>query len=99
VISGVYYWEPIVQPIMFVDSKTIQIGPTQLDNHSFTINDIKPGTLVLFPSYLKHTVSVNNTNTPRRSLAFNSIPTTGFGSQGMLTEINLIRLKNKLISK
>jgi hypothetical protein len=53
----------------------------------------------LFPSNLKHTVAVNNTDTPRKSLAFNSIPTTGFGSRGQLTEIDLERLKHKLIGR
>jgi uncharacterized protein (TIGR02466 family) len=99
VISGVYYWEPVVQPITFVNSKPVEIGPTQLNNYTFTLSDIQPGTLVLFPSHLKHTVAVNNTDTPRKSLAFNSIPTKGFGSRNQLTEIDLVRLKHKLIDR
>jgi uncharacterized protein (TIGR02466 family) len=99
VISGIYYWEPVVQPITFVNSKPVEIGPTQLNDYTFTLPNIQPGTLVLFPSNLKHTVAVNNTDTPRKSLAFNSIPTTGFGSRGQLTEIDLERLKHKLIGR
>jgi ectoine hydroxylase-related dioxygenase (phytanoyl-CoA dioxygenase family) len=88
-----------VQPITFVNSKPVEIGPTQLNDYTFTLPNIQPGTLVLFPSNLKHTVAVNNTDTPRKSLAFNSIPTTGFGSRGQLTEIDLERLKHKLIGR
>jgi len=33
-----------------------------------------PGTMVLFPSYLPHNVATNDTNTTRKSLAFNSLP-------------------------
>jgi uncharacterized protein (TIGR02466 family) len=43
--------------------------------------------LVLFPSYLVHSVSKNLTNIPRKSLAFNTIPRDGFGREGSLTEL------------
>ena len=100
VISGVYYWEPVQQPIAFLNPKTVEIGITQSNfNTSFTLNEIKPGSLVLFPSYLKHWVPINDTDLPRKSLAFNTIPTTGFGNESQCTEIDLQRLKNKLLPR
>lgn len=99
VISGVYYWEATNNPITFVNSKAVEIGPTQLKDYTFSVNDITEGTLILFPSNLKHTVALNDSNKPRKSLAFNSIPTTGLGSNGQLSEIDFVRLKNKLIGR
>lgn len=99
IISGVYYWEPVQQPLVFIYSRTIEFGITHAPDLTFTLDNIQPGTLVLFPSYLKHSVSVNNTDTPRKSLAFNSIPTAGLGSEPMLTELNFFRIKNKLIGR
>jgi uncharacterized protein (TIGR02466 family) len=52
----------------------------------FSIN-FEPGLLVLFPSYLHHSVPVNKTDTVRCSLAFNVVPTIGFGQEGTLTEM------------
>lgn len=99
IISGVYYWEPVQQPLIFVCPRTIEFGITQVPDLTFTLDNIQPGTLVLFPSYLKHSVPVNNTDIPRKSLAFNSIPTAGLGSESMFTEINFYRLKNKLLGR
>lgn len=99
VISGVYYWEPVEIPITFVNSRTVEIGPTKIEDYTFSIESIQPGSLILFPSYLKHTVSVNTSKVPRKSLAFNSIPMQGFGSEWQLTELNFTRLKNKLLPK
>ena len=97
VISGVFYWEATNIPITFVNSKAVELGPTQLIDYTFSVTDIEPGTLILFPSNLKHTVSINNSDKPRKSLAFNSIPTSGLGSNGQLSEIDFTRLKNKLM--
>ena len=46
-----------------------------------------PGTLLLFPSYLQHSVPLNTTNKVRKSLAFNIVPKEGFGSEEDLTEL------------
>lgn len=99
VISGVYYWEATNIPITFVNSKAVEIGPTQLKDYTFSVDDISTGTLILFPSNLKHTVSINNSDKPRKSLAFNSIPTSGLGSNGQLSEIDFTRLKSKLMHR
>jgi ectoine hydroxylase-related dioxygenase (phytanoyl-CoA dioxygenase family) len=53
---------------------------------SYNIN-FKPNMLVLFPSYLTHSVSKNLTDIPRKSLAFNVIPKNGFGKEGNLNEL------------
>lgn len=96
VISGVYYWEEVKQPLVFLSSRHIEFGPTQHNNGQFIL-EVKPGTLVLFPSHVMHTVPSNNTDTPRKSLAFNCIPTIGLGCHEHLTHINLSRLKHKLV--
>ena len=46
-----------------------------------------PGNLILFPSYLRHSVPINTTNKIRKSLAFNVVPTNGLGSEEELTEL------------
>ena len=49
--------------------------------------EFKPGLLVLFPSYLHHSVPVNESDSVRSSLAFNVVPTNGFGDELSLTEL------------
>ena len=49
--------------------------------------DFSPGLLLLFPSYLHHSVPQNKTNSTRCSLAFNVVPTIGFGEESSLTEL------------
>lgn len=47
----------------------------------------QPGLLILFPSYLHHSVPVNTSNSVRCSLAFNIVPTRGLGDELSLTEL------------
>jgi len=47
----------------------------------------QPGRLLLFPSYLHHSVPLNKSNSVRCSIAFNSVPSIGFGSESNLTEL------------
>ena len=49
--------------------------------------NVEPGLMVLFPSYLLHSVPLNKTNVVRCSLAFNAVPTVGFGDVKELTEL------------
>jgi len=49
--------------------------------------EFKAGLLVLFPSHLHHSVPINQSLKVRSSLAFNVVPTIGFGSEGNLTEL------------
>lgn len=49
--------------------------------------EFKPGLLVLFPSYLHHSVPLNKSDKVRCSLAFNIVPEAGFGEEVNLTEL------------
>ena len=49
--------------------------------------EFSPGLLLLFPSYLHHSVPLNTSNTTRCSLAFNMVPTIGLGDETSLTEL------------
>jgi uncharacterized protein (TIGR02466 family) len=53
---------------------------------AYDVNYI-PNLLVIFPSTLRHSVSKNLTNIPRKSLAFNIVPRDGFGSEETLNEL------------
>lgn len=46
----------------------------------------EPGLVLLFPSSLYHSVPLNNTEKPRFSLAFNTLPKNKLGEEGTLTE-------------
>jgi uncharacterized protein (TIGR02466 family) len=49
--------------------------------------EFTPGLLLLFPSYLHHSVPLNKTDKTRCSLAFNVVPTVGLGDEASLTEL------------
>lgn len=49
--------------------------------------DFEPGLLVIFPSYLHHSVPINNTSKTRCSLAFNIVPSKSLGDESSLTEL------------
>jgi uncharacterized protein (TIGR02466 family) len=96
VLSGVYYFDKNVEsmPIIFMRKKiegynAIRI-PIDIKNEStfcqdnYTLNP-KQGDIVMFPSYLTHTVGLNTTHMDRYSLAFNLMPKGGIGSVDELT--------------
>jgi uncharacterized protein (TIGR02466 family) len=72
---------PVLLPKAKKGSKDSKYG-----GETFYIN-FTPGLLILFPSYLHHSVPVNKTEKVRCSLAFNVVPTIGFGEEGNLTEM------------
>jgi uncharacterized protein (TIGR02466 family) len=100
-ISGVFYYGPsekntpaikfhkaigginqsVITPNSKSDKRSSKFAWTE-----FAV-DFEPGLLVLFPSHLYHSVPVNKTNTIRCSLAFNVVPSIGFGSEDNLTEL------------
>ena len=47
----------------------------------------KPGTLLLFPSYFRHSVPINQTKYTRKSVSMNIVPKGGIGDPGSLTEL------------
>jgi uncharacterized protein (TIGR02466 family) len=100
-ISGVFYYGPVEEKTpaikfhkAFFGANVSYISPKLVDNKkdikytqdSFSIQ-FEPGLLVLFPSYLLHSVPLNKTDKPRCSLAFNVVPTIGFGDERSLTEL------------
>lgn len=58
----------------------------QFTSQTFSLKHT-PNFLILFPSSLEHSVPLNTSNIPRKSLAFNIAPVGGFGSEGDLTEL------------
>lgn len=52
--------------------------------------EVKNGDLILFPSYLEHSVPINESTENRWSMAFNSVSSYALGSKSKLTEL-LIR--------
>ena len=99
-ISGVFYYGEIdinTPGIGFLQTEAPQTYCMLSPKYK---NDIKPqyephmlstypGTLFLFPSYLMHFVPPNTSNIPRKSLAFNIIPSDGFGEDRTLNYLNI----------
>ena len=100
-ISGCFYYGKVEEKTpaikfhkMTVSMNQGSISPkTKVDKRSskfawteFSVN-FEPGLLVLFPSYLYHSVPINKSNSVRCSLAFNVVPTIGFGEEESLTEL------------
>jgi len=100
-ISGVFYYGPTVEKTPAIKFHKIAaavnvsyILPKTVDkkkNLKYSQNEFsiifEPGLLLLFPSYLNHSVPINKTDKPRHSLAFNIVPTVGFGDERNLTEL------------
>ena len=100
-ISGVFYFgEPVektpavkfhkpimgmnvsyIAPKMLADKRESKYGWSE-----FSV-EFSPGLLLLFPSHLNHSVPLNKTDTTRCSLAFNIVPSIGFGDETSLTEL------------
>lgn len=100
-ISGVFYFgEPVEKtpaikfhkPIM--GTNVSYIAPKEIADKreskygwkEFSV-EFSPGLLLLFPSHLNHSVPLNKTDTTRCSLAFNIVPSIGFGDETSLTEL------------
>jgi uncharacterized protein (TIGR02466 family) len=98
-ISGVFYYGPI-QPntpainfhksvgglnASYIKPKVkLKVSKYLETNSAF---NVEPGLMILFPSHLMHSVPVNKTDVVRCSLAFNVVPTIGFGDVRELTEL------------
>jgi len=101
-ISGVFYYgeyEDNTPAINFhkliggINSSYISAKPNSnpeadqtYSTEKFSVS-IETNTLLLFPSYLLHSVPVNETNKVRKSLAFNVLPKGRIGDSGNLTEL------------
>ena len=53
---------------------------------TFVVN-FKPGMLLLFPSYFRHSVPLNQTQYTRKSVSMNIVPKGGMGDPHSLTEL------------
>jgi uncharacterized protein (TIGR02466 family) len=72
---------PVLSPKQFTDLRDKKYAW-----ETFSI-EFNPGLLILFPSHLHHSVPINKTDNVRCSLAFNVIPSVGFGNESTLTEM------------
>jgi uncharacterized protein (TIGR02466 family) len=100
-ISGVFYYgedDPDIPAISFhkpiIGTNVSMIFPkyqrdrrkSQYAWETFSVN-YTPGLLLIFPSYVLHSVPTNNSNKIRKSIAFNVQPTGGLGEENSLTEL------------
>lgn len=99
IISGVFYYgdyENNTPGITFVQpsipSGEYKLEPRYKNNenpkhkkHNFPAH---AGILYMFPSYIPHSVSKNETSSPRKSVAFNIVPTDGLGDSKILNILN-----------
>jgi uncharacterized protein (TIGR02466 family) len=76
-LSGVYYVAvpPVGSRILFQDPRTAMIMPRPRQFTRLTANaadaESKPGRLLIFPAWLKHSVPANDGQTERISISFN----------------------------
>jgi len=79
------------QPSLHSKVDTIQIHTKQEEKYAWRSAgisfDFQPGTLLIFPSFLPHSVPENKTRLVRKSLSMNIVPKYGFGDKRMLTEL------------
>lgn len=101
-ISGVFYWQHDICPLVFVNDKNKMnfvipkkdmVPANDPTDDEFPLFPIERG-LVLFPSNLHHFVPTNNSNLSRYSLAFNSVPIY-IGVEEHLCELDFLNLARK----
>ena len=85
-LSAVLYGSDDCSPIEFANlshPETFLIKPFETNIYNSQQWWIRPekGTLVIFPSYMYHRISHNKTDSPRYSLALNTLPTGRFGGE------------------
>ena len=78
--STTYYMEPSIDP----DSASKNFYA-----YDWIDIQVKTGDLVIFPSYLAHSVPENQDNEDRWSLAMNAVPVLALGDRDSLTELML----------
>jgi len=95
-ISGVLYWQDNIGSMYLKRPglpQNIEIEIAKFNEYSIDWIEIKPekGLLCLFPSYLEHFVSENNTTEDRYCLPFNSMIFEKIGFENNLTALDLRR--------
>ena len=101
IVSGVFYFKigGKIPPIQF--AKDIQssfkldpIGYNSVNAETFLLPCV-PGELLLFPSSLKHSVPINQSEKTRYSLSFNTFGIDILGSEETLTHLDIRRIMNE----
>ena len=101
ILSGVFYLkqDKTLPPIQF--NKSIQhamkLDPKKYNNlnsESFLLPCVA-GELLLFPSNLKHSVSINMGKEARISLSFNTFSVDTLGSKDSLTHLDIRKMMNE----
>ncbi len=95
IASGVLYFTHggQVPPIIFKSDRRAHIMPRQVagnvyNTDTFTFRPTGP-IMVIFPSWMDHSVAMNETDEPRISLAFNTFIRGDLGSEAALTRLKL----------
>ena len=101
IISGVMYFQinEKLPPIKFAKTNQdgMKLDPEKYNNvnsESFMLS-CKPGELILFPSSLKHSVTINMSEEDRISVSFNTFCIDAIGSEQSLTHLDIRRLMNE----
>jgi uncharacterized protein (TIGR02466 family) len=103
-VSGVFYFTPNPTPIEFFTEKTVSHTPLKLIPKKFNqyntytnIIHVTQGTLIIFPSYLDHSVSENIQPHDRISLSFNTWIDGAIGNleESSYLNFNDLTLKNE----
>lgn len=99
IISGVLYFDnegpeglTFVKPTPGLDVYSLKPTPNNVNNiftHSHVHVHVDNFMLVLFPSYLQHTVNINETQVNRYSMAFNTMPRYQLGLMNDLTQLRM----------
>ena len=101
IISGVMYFQinEKLPPISFAKDRqdSMKLDPIKynhMNSESFML-PCKPGELILFPSSLKHSVPINQSEEDRISVSFNTFCIDAIGSEQSLTHLDIRRLMNE----
>jgi len=101
IVSGVMYFQinEKLPPISFSKERqdSMKLDPEKyniMNSETFML-PCKPGELILFPSSLKHSVPINNSEEDRISVSFNTFCIDAIGSEQSLTHLDIRRLMNE----
>ena len=101
ILSGVFFFRigGKLPPIQFAKStqSAMKLDPAKYNNitaETFLLPCV-PGELLLFPSNLKHSVPINQSEETRYSMSFNTFCIDILGSENSLTHLDLRRLMHE----
>ena len=101
ILSGVFFFKigGKLPPIQFAKTNQVamKLDPVKYNNitaETFLLPCV-PGELLLFPSNLKHSVPINQSEETRYSMSFNTFCIDILGSENSLTHLDLRRLMHE----